>query len=426
VRTFATVKLDASVLSRVLLGALIAAWAAAASLFLLHRIVVSNDSLSNYAHVWLISEHLRETHWLPWKLPELLHGTAQAYPYGFIPWTLAALLQPAVGDWVSTLWMVVGTAGVIAGTFAAFPELRNPLPAACALANPVLVEMFVLFQLPFAWAMAMFLWAIWAFRRERWALAAVLAGLAQATHPPVLMPIAAVIVALALWRVPQRRHGLVIGYAVSLAIATPAAAIALTSPVVEDASRATLAANLVGTVTWRSLVVAVPMVLAVGTRRRETWLLPAAVALVLLNPLLIPFRHNGFAWGLFFREPDGQVAGFTRTAEFVPGATYRILRAGDGKVGMYQLIRAGAHLDSEFFPESIDRRSWPSQRVYATFLAGRSVEYVSIVANYDQAFGTNEGSLLETMVGNNCAAVVKRNVVYVVYEVRPAECGALP
>ena len=56
--------------------------------------------------------------------------------------------------------------------------------------------------------------------------------------------------------------------------------------------------------------------------------------------------------------------------------TYRILRAGDGKVGMYQVLRAGGRLDSEFFPESIVRRTWPSAAEYCTFLRGRHVDRV--------------------------------------------------
>ncbi|MCC6959657.1 MAG: hypothetical protein IT301_07395 [Dehalococcoidia bacterium] len=412
----------ASFASRLLLGALIAAWTAAISLLLLHRIVVSNDSLSNYGHVWLITEHLREHHSLPWKLPALLHGDGQAYPYGFLPWTLAALLRPLLGDWVSTLFMAVGAGGVIAGTFAALPELRRPLPAACALANPVLVEMFVLFQLPFAWAAALFLWAAWAFRRERMVAATLLAGAAQATHAAVLMPITAVAFLLA-WNIfPGRRRGLAMSYAVSVAAALPAAAIVLASPVVSDASRTTVLANFAETVGWRALVFIVPAALAWLTTRRPRGLWPAAILFLALNPLLVPVRHTMFAWGLFFREPDGQVAAFTRTPAFEPGATYRVLRAGDGKVGMYQILKAGGRLDSEFFPESIDRRSWPSQQDYAAFLSKRRVDYVLIFTSYHRRFSTNEESLLNTMSGSRCASVAAQTSEYTAYRVQPSDC----
>ena len=47
------------------------------------------------------------------------------------------------------------------------------------------------------------------------------------------------------------------------------------------------------------------------------------------------------------------MARFVTSSAFRPGLTYRVLRTSDGKVGMYQVIRAGGRLDSEFFPESI-------------------------------------------------------------------------
>src|SRR5581483_4538288 len=89
-------------------------------------------------------------------------------------------------------------------------------------------------------------------------------------------------------------------------------------------------------------------------------------------------------------EPNVTVEQFTHTAAFAPGATYRILRAGDGKVGMYQLLRGGAQLDSELFPESIDRRSFPTADAYRRFLAKRRVDYVMVFDTYDRKYRTNE------------------------------------
>jgi hypothetical protein len=404
-----------------LLGALVLGWAAGVSVFLLHRIVVTNDSMSNYGHVWLISDFFQQHHHLPWRLDQLSHGDAPAYPYGFVAWTTAALVRPALGDWVCTLWMVIGIAGVISGTFLAFPEVRRPAAAACILANPILVETIVLFQMPFAWAAAMFLFGIWAYRTDRFWIAVILVGAAQANHAPVLMPIVGLAVLINLRFADRRR--MLTGYGVSLLIAAPAAVIVLASPEVGSASRATLVGNLLGTVSLRSLVFLVPVLAAILSLRRPSWLLPAAVGLVALNVILVPLRHNEFAWGLFFRQPDTEVSAFARTPAFEPGATYRILRSGDGKVGMYQLIRAGARLDSEFFPESIDRRSWDSTAEYAKFLEGRSVEYVMLFDNYS-VFETNEASLLNTMTTDSCAAEVVRNPDFVVYRVHPANCAA--
>ena len=44
----------------------------------------------------------------------------------------------------------------------------------------------------------------------------------------------------------------------------------------------------------------------------------------------------------------------------MPGATYRVLRGGDGKLGMYHVLRAGGRLDSEMFPESMAIRNFPT------------------------------------------------------------------
>src|SRR5262249_45403641 len=78
-----------------------------------------------------------------------------AFPYAFIPWISAALLRPLLGDWVVTLWLVVGTIGLIAATFWAFPELRRGWWAAAVLVNPALVVASIIGQLPFLWGASM-------------------------------------------------------------------------------------------------------------------------------------------------------------------------------------------------------------------------------------------------------------------------------
>jgi hypothetical protein len=64
---------------------------------------------------------------------------------------------------------------------------------------------------------------------------------------------------------------------------------------------------------------------------------------------------------------------------------------------MYQLLRAGANLDSEFFPESINRRSWPDAAAYAAFLKRRKVDYVIVYEAYDRRYETNEHQLLDAL-----------------------------
>jgi hypothetical protein len=64
---------------------------------------------------------------------------------------------------------------------------------------------------------------------------------------------------------------------------------------------------------------------------------------------------------------------------------------------MYDLVRAGAPLDSEPFPESIDRRSFASAAEYADFLQQREVAYVIVYDAYDRRYKTNEHHLLAEM-----------------------------
>jgi hypothetical protein len=101
------------------------AWLGGLGLLLRHRLIVSHDTMINYAHVWWVSKRLWGGHGIPFRMPVLGHGQAFAFPYGVVPWLTAAVVRPLGGDWVVTLWIVLGVAGLIGATFAAFPELRR-------------------------------------------------------------------------------------------------------------------------------------------------------------------------------------------------------------------------------------------------------------------------------------------------------------
>lgn len=413
---------------KVALGAVAAAWALGLAFILAHRIYVTNDSLSNYIHVWYISERFWHGHGIPLHMPVLGHGQAYAFPYGFIPWLSAAFLRPLLGDWVVTLWLAVGALGIIATQWWAFPELRGAWWTALLLANPMLVEGPLLGQLPFIWSVAMLFASIALWRRDRWLAAAILLGLAQATHPAVMLPIAGpLVVARLIWE--PRRARLIACYALSLAIAAPAAVLVVGSPSVVDNSIGTLVLNFLDTVSLRAIVVAAPFI-GLAVQRTPLARVPALIliGLIALNIVLVPIRKNQYAWTALTRSADTSLVAFTRSPEFRPGATYRILRVADGKVGMYQLVQAGARLDSEPFPESIDRRSWPSARAYAAFLQQRGVEHVIIYTTYDRRYQTNEHDLLRglaaarTASGPPCANLTVSTAEYDVFAVRPAAC----
>ena len=403
---------------RSLFGLLAAAWLAGLAAILSHRLYVSNDSLSNYSHVWYVAHAIWDGGTLPFHFPEIGHGDALAFPYAFIPWTTAALLRPLLGDWVTTLWLVLGFGGVIGGIWWAFPELRASSRFAVVLANPFLVESVLLSQLPFLWASAMLFGGIACWRKGWTVPAILLVGLAQGSHAAVVLPLAGILAGLAFLAGP-RRPRIVVCYVLSVLVALPGIILVLLSPVVEDASTASLLANFIGTVSIRAGAVFLAPALAWLVVHRKapqaSWRI-AAVTAVLLNVALIPIRDTGYAWHALARDPDTSMVPYLESPAFHPGATYRLLRIADGKVGMYQLIQHGGRLDSEFFPESIHRTSWATPAAYVQFLNGRGVDNVIVYTAYDERYQTNEHALLEGLRGAGCASVSQPQADFSVYE----------
>jgi hypothetical protein len=178
----------------------------------------------------------------------------------------------------------------------------------------------------------------------------------------------------------------------------PAAWLVVRSPVFEDSSTGVKLANFVTTLLPRCLVLAVPVGLVVVLRpgrRGRVWAGPAAFAVVAAllaatwRPLLLPEASRSL-----WRQPNRDMLAFLHSPEFEPGATYRVLRVTDFKVSLYQLIKAGGRLDSEFFPESIVRRRWPSATAYGEFLRRRHVDYVMIWGHYGRVFHTDDEARL--------------------------------
>src|SRR5205823_1016719 len=201
-------------------------------------------------------------------------------------------------------WLVLGFAGTVAAMWWAFPEVRGGWWFALLLIEPMLVESVLLGQLPFLWATAFLFAAIACWRRSSPIAAAVLLGLGQATHPAVIVPIGAVLVVARLYFEPHRLK-LLAAYAVSLAIAAPAIWLTVASPTVSESSRAALLSNFFGTVSLRAIVIASPFI-ALAVLRTPLARVPAMifVGLIALNAILVPVRHNEFAWGALTRKAD--------------------------------------------------------------------------------------------------------------------------
>jgi hypothetical protein len=409
---------------RVARTVVIAVWFVILALLLRHREVISSDTLSNYVHVWFVSQQLWHGNGLPFHMPVLAHGNALAFPYAFIPWMFAVLLWPLMGEWSVTLVLGAGFVGLVLATFWTFPELRRGWWAVAVLVNPALVEALLLGQLPFLWAAFMLMVAIGCWRRDRRKTAVVLAGLAQLTHAAVLVPLTALIVALRYRNEPHRR-ALVVGWLISLAISLPAAVLVFASPVAAQNSLLYTGWIEFETVALRSLAFLVPMALV--AMQRSGWRRSAPMFLagfmVLGQLVTIPFSGMAAGWSALNRRPANGVSSLPETADFVPGATYRVLAFGDAKYGQYSIVRAGGRIDSEFFPESMYRRSFRDEDAYVRFLNRRQIDYVVVDPRY-QRFKTNEQRLLDDLAWGGSACVdgisvrpVDTNSAYQLYHV---------
>jgi hypothetical protein len=351
--------------------------------------------------------------------------------------------RPLAGDWIVTLWIVLGIAGLLVATFLAFPELRRGWWAATLLINPALVAAALIGQMPFTWGAALLMLAIAAWRRGRPGWAALLAALGQITHPAVVAPLALGLVALRLPfestvpggsrrryrgdtpRPPGSRRRLLRWYGLSLLPMIPATWLVVRSPVFEESSTWVKLANFVTTLVPRSAVLVIPvaLVLLVRRARPRVWIGPAAFAVTAAllamswRPLLLPEASRSL-----WRKPDRAMLRFLASPSFHPGATYRVLRVPDFKVGMYQLLRAGGRLDSEFFPESIVRRRWPSATEYGEFLRRRHVDYVMIWGGYARVFHANDSDRLTELEACRpgtpvCARLIERDMPWTLWEI---------
>ena len=388
--------------ANVVLALLAAIWVGILGLYLFHRIVLSSDSMNNYVHVWAIARDLWHHGRLPWRLPVLGHGDAYAYPYGFTNWTTAALVWPALGNWGVTLWTALGTVGCIVGTFFAFPELRRGWWAAAVLANSAIIESLLFGQQAFAWGAALLLFGIGAWRRDRRLAAALLVGIGQATHAAIVLPIGVLLVGWWLLFAPDRR-ALLRWYSLSVLIALPGVVLVFASPGYADSTMRDRIVNFGTTLGPRVLIVALPIIFVLARRTGIRALAPLALILALgVNVVFEEPLNVTFQWhGLTRTASTASLDRFVDSSQFEPGATYRVLRgAGDAKLGLYHVLRAGGRLDSELFPESMAIRSFATDADYEQLLCDRHVDFVIAYASYAASRHTNELAVLKHLAAD--------------------------
>lgn len=389
-----------------------AAWVVVLALYLRHRIVLSSDSVNNYVHVWWIARDLWHHGRIPLRMPVLGHGDAFAYPYGFFNWTTAAIVWPLFGDWTVTLWTALGAVACLAATFFAFPELRRGYWAAAVLANSAILESMLFGQQSFAWAAALLLAGVGAWRRGHKVTAVVLVGLGQATHAAIVLPIGVIMVALCLPFVRDRAEVLR-WYALTLVITLPAVVLVFASPGYADTPASSRALNFFITLGPRVLVVALPLLFVAMRSTGVRAYAPLALVLSLTANAAFELPLNvAYQWRALDRTFNtATLDTYLHSDEFVPGATYRVLRgAGDGKLGLYRVVEAGGRLDSELFPESMAMHNFKTLADYEHLLCVRHVDFVIHYASYDASRGTNEHEMIARLAAPGDHRVQLRRV----------------
>jgi hypothetical protein len=409
-----------------------AAWIVALVVYLRHPIVLSSDSVNNHVHVWYIARDLWHHGRLPWRMPVLAHGDAYAYPYGFVNWTTAALFWPLFGNWVVTLWTALGAVGCITATFVAFPELRRGWWAAAVLANPAVIEGLLFGQQSFLWGSMLLLFGVAAWRRGHHAWAAILVGLGQLNHAAIVFPIGVLLVAYYLVVTRDRREVLR-WYALSCLMTLPAVWLVFASPTTAESTVNQELSNFFITLGPRVIIVGLPVLCVLFQRTGIRALAPLGVGLALIGHLSFEIPLNvGQQWhALVHNGADTTTLdAYLRSPGFTPGATYRVLRGGDGKLGLYHVLRAGGRLDSELFPESMAIRNFDSAHDYAAMLCDRGIDRIIHYDTYDTARHTNEHAMIHTLQRTTVDGVHLREIAggdgWTVLAVDRSGCASKP
>lgn len=369
---------------------------------LTHRVYLGNDSAQSYAHVWYLQEAIFSGRGIPLYMPSLESGRAFMFPYAAIPWLLAALLRPLLGDWVVTATMGAGTVLMLFAIRQWLPRL-SPLLFAMMLVNPQLLLGVAQFQLPTVWAFAFACLSAASFDRAQPRRAGALAAAALITHPLA----GAAAIAFTLLTTIERDHRLPLARAAALVlaalVASPAIWMFASTPLIGERSVSELMAPLVATA-WRLSYLALPWLLqrmAPLSIRLHAPVLAASVLVVLYN---LSILHPENPWD--YTRP--RFADFITAGLVTTNASYRVLTMTEREDGMVQLLQAGAVLAHEFFDESIQRRSFRTTEEYHCFLDLKHATHVLVSDEWLRRQYTNEVSMLDRLVDDGTATLTFR------------------
>lgn len=411
----------------VLFGApavVLAAWSVVLLLMLTKPVFLGTDSMNNYAHVWYLQDRIFNYAEFPKHIHLLDNGEALVFPYGFAPWMVGAMLFPLFGDWIVTALMVTGVVALVVTACLVRPQMRDPWLLGIFVLNPFFVDAVLVMQFSFVWAAVFFFLMVTAAERERWVWAAVLAWLTVTTHP--IMGGAAVgiyaLFALATWR--KKQGHFLASVAVAGALATPFIWLTLQTPSLGDNNVATVVLSVLDILPRRGLVMGAPFLLAALAPQIRQHYVPMVALVVGGLMISVPLANGmfGYAQGSYeglVRGPEGLYRDFLASPEFDRDAVYRVLEPNQREDGMYDFIRAGAVLSSEFFTESTFRRDFTEPQ-YQCFLGVKETDFVAIEGAYVEQYDVNELELLQQLESKSLVEVHYADAAgrFTIYDVR--------
>jgi len=119
------------------------------------KVYLGLDAAGHYVRVWFIHEELFSTGLLPFTNTSLEGGRAIAYPYGFLPYSVTAVLFHFLNDRAVTFMMVAGVVALV--TVASLTKFRNDLVLVAAFVAFIpFIEGLLSFQFVFFWAATFF------------------------------------------------------------------------------------------------------------------------------------------------------------------------------------------------------------------------------------------------------------------------------
>ena len=391
---------------------------------LAHPLFLADDSVQNYAHIWYISQQLFEHGRLPLRMSLLDGGSAVTFPYAFVPYLTGAVLFRAFDNWAVSLMMAVAVVGTVFAAGLVRPVMRDPWFVLLFIANPFFIDAVYAFQFPTLWSTVFFFLFVWAFERRRYVLAGALLWLTVSTHPIMGGAAAASYGAFLLARDrPKVRPLLLLSLPVGVAL-IPFYWMMLLTPAVHENSLRTIVFSVLDVLPRRGSILFLPFVFTILAPQIRRFYRPAFATVGMMALVGILFatgplnRHHGSYYGAVHGSSDIYAAFFV-SPSYQPGATYRVLEPNEREDGMYRFMRRGAVLSSEFFSESVFRRSWTESQ-YACFTTFKGIDYVALERAYQRDFATNEQALVQSLVGQGRASVSYSDPQhrFVVYDIR--------